>query len=1024
MQRRPDGGGTKGILRKTIVALLLFAPLVVSGQHGQQHHRDGSRHDGASTLKVVSPSEVSGVPLGRIKGTAYNKAIKDTLRDDPLLRSAISHDPSAIATLAPAVIDDRAVRAPPARLKAGKTTGLSSLLHARSLQDWEVEDFVLLATVDGTIHARDRKTGAPRWALEVDRPMIETTYHRPNGSYDEDYTPEDDFLWIVEPSQDGALYIYSPGQNAGLQKLGMTVKELVEGGAYEGREPNVMYVGEKKSTLYTVDARSGKIISMFSSAGSTIIPDESCPKVNGLEGLEVEECGSNGTLALGRTEYTVTIASRGAEGPICTLKYSEWGPNNRDSDLHNQYMSTMDKKYIYSRYDGSIFGFDHSYMDVRRNLFTQKLPSPVARVFDIARPTESDSSTIPLVILPQPIGPVDFEDIPRSYDSRDGRIFINRTETGGWYAMSEKTYPEVTGNAPQAQCYKNEWLHKVPVWEQINLAQQKDAFVGVHSLSRFDSVNPNFPTISGPEDNANDTPQGIDGISSSALQGPAVGNSRLIEYAAKNFTDIGLLLSFFTLIVYLSINRSKLWKLLTKKLDVERLPGVKEALMSPPKMPGVPSNTSLEETVNGEVKVKLVQDDRPKTPTGPRNDEEGSTTAAEGKGVKFEEPQPEDVELPASPPKKKKTHRGQRGGVNRKKGKKTASIDADMDNVEIIVNKVKEMDNEQALEPDVLKVNGATTNNVTDVSGPFQINNLVVTDNVLGYGSHGTIVYRGSFEGREVAVKRMLLEFYDVASHEVSLLQESDDHPNVIRYFCRQQSAGFLYIALELCPASLQDVVEKPALYTQLAAASMIDLPNVLYQIAAGVRYLHSLKIVHRDLKPQNILVAAPKTPRNNPHAKLPPRLLISDFGLCKKLDGDQSSFRATTAHAAGTSGWRAPELLVDDDTNPDPPSLINESGHSMETSEPAIIDTISNRRATRAIDIFSLGCVFFYILSAGNHPFGDRFMREANIIRDNYNLGELKRLGDSGVEAEHLIKNMLHHNPRSRYLPLYSPMT
>jgi serine/threonine protein kinase len=28
------------------------------------------------------------------------------------------------------------------------------------------------------------------------------------------------------------------------------------------------------------------------------------------------------------------------------------------------------------------------------------------------------------------------------------------------------------------------------------------------------------------------------------------------------------------------------------------------------------------------------------------------------------------------------------------------------------------------------------------------------------------------------------------------------------------------------------------------------------------------------------------------------------------------------------------------------------------------------NRRATRAIDIFSLGCVFYYVLTRGSHPF------------------------------------------------------
>jgi serine/threonine-protein kinase/endoribonuclease IRE1 len=306
---------------------------------------------------------------------------------------------------------------------------------------------------------------------------------------------------------------------------------------------------------------------------------------------------------------------------------------------------------------------------------------------------------------------------------------------------------------------------------------------------------------------------------------------------------------------------------------------------------------------------------------------------------------------------------------------------------------------------------------VLELDGAVRIGRLAVyTDTVLGHGSHGTVVYKGSFDGRDVAVKRMLVEFYDIASHEVGLLQESDDHSNVIRYFCREQAAGFLYIALELCPASLQDVVERPDDYPQLVHGGL-DVPDILRQITAGVRYLHSLKIVHRDLKPQNILVATPRGRSGHPAL----RLLISDFGLCKKLEDNQSSFRATTAHAAGTSGWRAPELLVDDQ-NPNP-VLMTES-QNTESSEPAVVDPQTNRRATRAIDIFSLGCVFYYVLTRGGHPYDKdgKFMREANIVKGNYNLTDLKRLGDYAFEADDLIQQMLSLNPRRRLVSIFLP--
>jgi len=147
------------------------------------------------------------------------------------------------------------------------------------------------------------------------------------------------------------------------------------------------------------------------------------------------------------------------------------------------------------------------------------------------------------------------------------------------------------------------------------------------------------------------------------------------------------------------------------------------------------------------------------------------------------------------------------------------------------------------------------------------------------------------------------------------------------------------------------------------------------------------------------------------------PRLLVSDFGLCKKLDGEQSSFRATTAHAAGTSGWRAPELLLDDDAGHGP-SVVDASTDGNSGSILVSSDVMpGNRRATRAIDIFSLGLVFFYVLTKGSHPFdcGDRYMREVNIRKGQFDLSALDAYGEYGFEAEELIGSMLAPEPKAR---------
>lgn len=62
------------------------------------------------------------------------------------------------------------------------------------------------------------------------------------------------------------------------------------------------------------------------------------------------------------------------------------------------------------------------------------------------------------------------------------------------------------------------------------------------------------------------------------------------------------------------------------------------------------------------------------------------------------------------------------------------------------------------------------------------------------------------FDNRDVAVKRILPECFSFADREVQLLRESDEHPNVIRYFCTERDRQFQYIAIELCAATLQEV--------------------------------------------------------------------------------------------------------------------------------------------------------------------------------------------------------------------------
>ncbi|XP_055014000.1 LOW QUALITY PROTEIN: serine/threonine-protein kinase/endoribonuclease IRE1 [Boleophthalmus pectinirostris] len=247
------------------------------------------------------------------------------------------------------------------------------------------------------------------------------------------------------------------------------------------------------------------------------------------------------------------------------------------------------------------------------------------------------------------------------------------------------------------------------------------------------------------------------------------------------------------------------------------------------------------------------------------------------------------------------------------------------------------------------------------------------SSDVLGHGTAGTFVFRGRFDGRHVAVKRILPECLEVAEREVQLLRESDTHPNVIRYFCTERDRLFTYIAIELCAATLQQYVEKPISFSDLSPICLLE------QTMCGLSHLHSLNIVHRDLKPRNILLSGPSAVGRV-------RALISDFGLCKKIQDGRCSFSLRSG-IPGTEGWIAPEVLRETPGN----------------------------KPTAAVDVFSAGCVFYYLVSGGQHPFGDALRRQVNILSGEYALVHFKEEMNQDVIARDLIEQMISPDPEAR---------
>lgn len=1050
---------------------------------GPRRRHESPREGGEDTVHH-HPNTAATITQGSVE-TVKHKNTETNTRIHNKYDNILIPDERALATVA---LDQLSVRAPEhfrddlSSIKAG----LATPHVARSLDDWEVEDFVIMATVDGDLYACDRHTGREIWHHKMDSPMVEVTLHRANVSVlDHDYSDIDHYLWIVEPTQDGQLYFYIP--NRGLVPAALTIKQLVDE-PFQGKNPDVYYAGDKNSAMLTLDVRTGKTVKYIGSRKNHIETKDSCIRRDNfmVSPDGDEECGNSGTITIARTEYTVSISN--SEGlPIATIRYWEWKPNHYDMDLVGQYSSTMDNQYIATGANGMAYGFDHTRAPGNQQRFRHTFSSPVARVFDVLRPRGAPAGSSPdLKVLPQP--PMPFSD-QADLDRRRSKVYLNRTETGGWYALGGVYYP-LMEQSTEAIASKHRDAIEEDIWERMDDNILEKLLIGTHSLSGSlrdgrgngnagnhvqtlpghqpepvtedqtvsTSILPQFPRI--PSGNASEM---IEKVRSLPLT--------VADLAGALFTNpLFIILGFFALL-YKQDDLRKLYKEWKEKqagivsgestsrkgiefsgespLKPENkvaIAGLTDAGKAAGKLAldvdtsaGVPDSQSHADNPGDGIAKALKVSQLSPTPesvgsgddTSNGDENKDSSTTQSGTGVRFDNPadlgrKAADASAGESndgavsgiqstePEKKKKAHRGRRGGTKHRKKRREGSVSRDDDpphaTVSEIVNKAKQLgDAPHRIEPDVRTI----IDNVQDLTGPiYKMGSLEVNeDQQLGTGSNGTVVFAGKWDGRDVAVKRMLIQFYDIASQETRLLRESDDHPNVIRYYAQQQRNAFLYIALELCQASLAEVIEKPLYFKNLAQAGEKDLPNVLYQITNGLSHLHSLRIVHRDLKPQNILVNMGKDGK--------PRLLVSDFGLCKKLEGGQSSFGATTAHAAGTTGWRAPELLLDDDARENISTMVDASMSSVHSGSGSVQGSSDapNRRATRAIDIFSLGLVFFYVLTKGSHPYdrGDRYMREVNIRKGSFDLSRLDVLGDYAMEARDIVERMLRFEPRER---------
>lgn len=151
------------------------------------------------------------------------------------------------------------------------------------------------------------------------------------------------------------------------------------------------------------------------------------------------------------------------------------------------------------------------------------------------------------------------------------------------------------------------------------------------------------------------------------------------------------------------------------------------------------------------------------------------------------------------------------------------------------------------------------------------------------------------------------------------------------------------------------------------------SLPNkeILRQSAEGVAFLHGLGYIHRRLSPSNFLIAEPTTGKFV--------VKLSDFRFSRFYQDTTDIFQSDNPDL---NDWTAPECLEED-------ALL-----------------------LPAVDVFILGCLFFYVMTGGRNPFGDKPNGRKIIFPEGeYDLNDSKV--DSSLRS--LIERMIEKNPLKR---------
>jgi len=226
----------------------------------------------------------------------------------------------------------------------------------------------------------------------------------------------------------------------------------------------------------------------------------------------------------------------------------------------------------------------------------------------------------------------------------------------------------------------------------------------------------------------------------------------------------------------------------------------------------------------------------------------------------------------------------------------------------------------------------------------FDVDSRYTLIKPIGSGAYGVVCSAlDNHTGEKVAIKKINKAFEHLTDtkrtlREVKILRHFN-HENVIRIKDILRPASLekfedVYIVSELMDTDLHQIISSPQPLTD------DHCQYFLYQILRALKYIHSAHVLHRDLKPSNLLL--------NGNCDLK----VCDFGLARVAHPEENHAGFMTEYVA-TRWYRAPEIML------------------------------SWKEYTKAIDVWSVGCIFAELLGRKALFPGKDYIHQLNLITD-----------------------------------------